>query len=64
MAVNIKNQKEENRAILTKSLGLPKNSRAIVLSFVEDEKLREFLRDACAALGVTLLTGIDDIALA
>ncbi len=63
MTVNIKNQKEENRTLLTKSLGLPKNTRAIILSFVEDDELRAFLRDACSALGVVFLTSKDDLAL-
>jgi hypothetical protein len=60
MSVNIKNMKEEKRVILTKSLSLPKNTRAIVLCYIQDESLKEFLRDAANALWVSLLTGIDD----
>jgi hypothetical protein len=63
MSPNIKNIKEEKRTLLTKNLWLPKNTRAIILSYVEDEKKKLFLREACEALSVTLLTGIDSIAL-
>ncbi len=63
MPVNIKNQKEEKRAMLTKSLGLPKNTRAILLSFVENEDIKLFLREACEALSIKLITGIDDTAI-
>ena len=62
MPINIKNQKEENRAKLAKSLGLPKNTRAIILSFVKDESIKLFLREVCGALSLTLVTGIDDLA--
>lgn len=63
MPLNTKNHKEEKRAILMKSLSLPKHTRSIVLCYIKDEEVKEFLRDACSALSVTLLTWIDDTAI-
>ncbi len=64
MTPNIKNQKEEKRAALLRSLALPKTTRAIIVSYVHDETLMISLRDACEAIGVKLVTGIDETVIA
>lgn len=64
MTPNIKNQKEEKRAALLRSLALPKTTRAIIVSYVHDETLMISLRDACQAIGVKLVTGIDETVIA
>lgn len=64
MPTNIKNQKEEKRAALLRALALPKTTRAILLSYIQDEKLMIFLREACDAIGVKLITGIDEAVMA
>lgn len=55
MPANIKNQKEEQRAILLRAHGLPKTTRAIVVSYVQNAGIQAFLTLACASLGVILL---------
>ena len=62
MPVNLKNQKEEKRAVLIRTLGVPKTTRAIVLSYIQDQKLQDFMLRACDAIGLKLLTEIDDLA--
>jgi hypothetical protein len=64
MPTNPKNQKEEARASLLRSLGAPKSTRAIVISFIKDETILDFLRQACLAIGVILITEIDDASVA
>lgn len=55
MPANIKNQKEEHRATLLRAHGLPKTTRAIVVSYVQNPGIQAFLTLACASLGVVLL---------
>lgn len=55
MPANIKNQKEEQRATLLRAHGLPKTTRAIVVSYVQNAGIQAFLTLACASLGVVLL---------
>ena len=55
MPANIKNQKEEQRATLLRAHGLPKTTRAIVVSYVQNAGIQAFLTLACASLGVILL---------
>ena len=55
MPANIKNQKEEQRAVLLRAHGLPKTTRAIVVSYVQNAGIQAFLTLACASLGVVLL---------
>ena len=55
MAVNLKNQKEEKRTALLRAHGLPKTTRAIVVSYVQNAGIEAFLTLACASLGVVLL---------
>jgi hypothetical protein len=55
MPVNLKNQKEEKRTALLRAHGLPKTTRAIVVSYVQNAGIQAFLTLACASLGVVLL---------
>lgn len=55
MPVNLKNQKEEKRTALLRAHGLPKTTRAIVVSYVQNPGIQAFLTVACASLGVVLL---------
>ena len=64
MPTNPKNQKEEARASLLRSLGAPKWTRAIVISFIKDPSILEFLKQASLAIGIILITDIDDAAVA
>jgi hypothetical protein len=59
MPVNLKNQKEEKRAALVRSLGLQKTVRAIVLSYIQDADIARFMTQACDAIGVSLVTSPD-----
>jgi hypothetical protein len=59
MPVNLKNQKEEKRAALVRSLGLQKTVRAIVLSYIQDVDIALFMMAACDAIGVGLVTSPD-----
>jgi len=54
MPVNLKNQKEEKRTALLRAHGLPKTTRAIVVSYVQNAGIQAFLTLACASLGVVL----------
>jgi hypothetical protein len=64
MPNNPKNQKEEARATLLRHLGLPKGTRATVLSYIQDDTLLAFFQSACTSLGITLITDITPDALA
>lgn len=55
MPTNIKNQKEEKRATLLRAHGLPRTTRAIVVSYIHDARIQAFLALACDSLGVVLL---------
>lgn len=63
MPINPKNKKEEARSILLRHLWLPKTTRATVLSYIREPQILSFIQDACDAIGVTLITQIDDMAL-
>lgn len=63
MPINPKNQKEEKRVALLRHLGLPKGTRAIVLSYIKDPQIRIFFQSACTAIWVALITEIDDTAI-
>ena len=63
MPNNPKNQKEEARAALLRHLGLPKGTRALVLSYIQDPDLLAFFRSACGSLGIVLITDITPDAL-
>lgn len=63
MPVNLKNQKEEHRAALMRSLSLSKSTRAIVINTLDDPTLSQFLREWAHAIGVALLDyNIDSLA--
>lgn len=62
MSTNLKNQKEEKHALLMRTLALPKATRAIILSYIEDADILSFMRIATDAIGVKLITDIDDLA--
>lgn len=64
MPTNPKNQKEESRANLLRHLWLPKGTRSIVLSYIQDKTIGLFMQSACDAIGVTLITSIDTMSLA
>lgn len=64
MPINPKNKKEEARATLLRHLGLPKGTRAMVISYIQDPQIFAFFRDACEAIGIFLITEIDDIVIA
>jgi hypothetical protein len=64
MPNNLKNQKEEARATLLRHLGLPKGTRATMLSYIEDPDLLGFFRSACGSIGIILITDITPDALA
>ncbi len=63
MLNNAKNQKEESRANLLRQLWLPKESRSIVLSYIQDREIALFMQSACDSIWVTLITSIDALAL-
>ncbi len=63
MPVNLKNQKEEKRAALVRSLGLAKTVRAIVLSYIQDADISLFMMQACDAIGVKLVTSPDALSM-
>ncbi len=63
MPINNKNQKEESRSSLLRHLGLPKGIRAVVLSYIKDPQILWFFQNACEAMGVVLITEIDDMAI-
>lgn len=50
MPTNLKNQKEEKHALLMRALSLPKSTRAVILSYVEDADILEFLTLATDAI--------------
>ena len=64
MPINLKNKKVDGRNILLRQLGLPKWTRATVLSYISDPQILGFFHDACEAIGVTLITTIDDVTIA
>lgn len=55
MPVNLKNQKEEKRIALIRAHGLPRATRAIVISYIKNSWIQAFLTLACASLGIVLL---------
>jgi hypothetical protein len=63
MPNNPKNQKEEARAALLRHLGLPKGTRAIMLSYIQDPDLLAFFQSACESLRIILITDITPDAL-
>ena len=64
MPIKTKNQKEEARAALLRKLELPKSTRAIVLSYIQDDHMRDWIQWALSALGVVLITQIDSDSIA
>ena len=64
MPKNLKNQKEERRALLLRAHGIPKTTRAIIVSYIQDAGIQAFLTVACASLGVVLLTEKNETILA
>ncbi|MBC7503390.1 hypothetical protein H7169_00250 [Candidatus Gracilibacteria bacterium] len=63
MTTNPKNKKEEARSVLLRHLGLPKGTRATVISYIRDPEISSFISIACNSIGVTLITEIDNISL-
>lgn len=63
MTINSKNKKEELRSLLLHNRSLPKNTRAIVLSFIQNPEILEFFRVACDAIWVVFISDIDDKAI-
>ena len=64
MPIKTKNQKEEARAALLRKLELPKSTRAIVVSYIQDERINTWLKGALSALGVVLMTQVDEESIA
>lgn len=62
MSTNLKNQKEEKHALLMRTLTLPRTTRAIILSYIHDANIESFMMLACDAIGVKLVSNIDDLA--
>lgn len=62
MTINSKNKKEELRSLLLHNRSLPKNTRAIVLSYIQNPEILEFFRVACEAIWVVFIVDIDDTA--
>ncbi len=63
MLINPKNTKAEARSLLLRHLDLPKGTRAVVLSYIRDTKIREFMQSACYDMGIFLITNIDTLSL-
>lgn len=63
MPTNKKNQKDEARAVLLRHLELPKSTRAVVVSYIVNPEILEFITHACRSIGVTLITDHQDITL-
>lgn len=61
MPINLKNKKEESRNLLLHNRGLHKNTRAIVLSYIQDPEIIVFFRNACQAIWIIFITEIGDI---
>lgn len=59
MATTPKNLKETKRNTLLRHASLPKTTRAIILSYVEDREIASFLQTACDILNITLISGFD-----
>lgn len=57
MPTTQKHEKEQKRNLLLRHGNLPKNTRAVILSFIEDKQISDFLQTACDVLGITYLTG-------
>lgn len=55
MPTNLKNSKEEHRASLMHSLALGKTTRALVIRYVSDADIQEFLEQATRSIHVVLL---------
>lgn len=62
MSTNLKNQKEEKHALLMRTLALHRTTRAVVLSYIVDTEIASFMNIACEAIGVKLISSIDDLA--
>ncbi len=62
MPTNLKNQKEEKHALLVRTLALPRTTRAVVLSYIVDIEIASFMDVACEAIGVKLISSIDNLA--
>lgn len=60
MTTNPKNQKESDRTALLRKLSLPKDTRAIILSYMHDPALIGWLSGACSAIGATLILDPDE----
>lgn len=59
MAITPKNLKETKRSALSRHASLPKTTRAVILSFVEDKEISSFLQTACDILNITLISEFD-----
>jgi hypothetical protein len=55
MPTNLKNFKEEKRAILLRSLSLAKSTRAIVILYLSDPWVRDFIEEAWKSIDVVFL---------
>ncbi len=55
MSTSHKKQKETKRNSLLRHASLPKSTRAIVLSFIQDTEVLWFLKSACEALNISLI---------
>lgn len=64
MPITPKNKKDDERSALLRQLGFPKWTRAIVLSYIHDPEILSFFHDACLAIGVVLVTSIDEMTIA
>ena len=56
MPTSTKNQKEIKRNSLLRHASLPKDTRAVILSYIQNKEILEFLVSACKALNISLLT--------
>ncbi|MBX9809816.1 hypothetical protein K2X92_05490 [Candidatus Gracilibacteria bacterium] len=63
MPINKKNQKDEARAVLLRHLELPKSTRAVVVTYIKNPEILEFLTRACESIGVSLVTDHQEMVL-
>lgn len=63
MSLNIKNQKEERRTTLIRAIWAKKDTRALILSYIKDHQIRDFLLRASEAIWVKLLLISDELAI-
>ena len=55
MPSNLKNFKEEKRSALQRSYSLPKTTKALVILFLSDDTLRDFIQEAGKAIDVAFI---------